>query len=151
MSKAFAVLCAVLALGVGTLVVSAQQEVVATNVAVDPCADPAKVITVGIFTGSAMQRDQLVAIDGVERIWLCGFWVISNATGDLSLYFGTGTTCQTGEDLLDRETFTADLLPAEFVSGGISATAARSETGHAFCIERHATMILTGHYRYVQE
>jgi len=130
---------------------SAQQPVTVANTAVDPCADPAKVITVGVFTGSAMQRDELVAVDGTERIYLCSAWLVGSATGDFSLYFGTGTTCQTGEDLLHKETFTADLLPAEFVSGGISATAARSDTAHAFCMERHSAMTISGHYRYVQE
>jgi len=151
MSKTFFVICSVLALVVGALVVSAQQKFEATNVADDPCAYPDRVITTGLFTGSAMQRDQLVAIDGSERIYLCSVWFIGSAVGDVSIYFGTGTTCGTGEDLLSRQTLTADLEPIEFVSGGVSATASRSDTGHAFCIERHAAMILTGHYRYVQE
>lgn len=144
----WAVVLGMLALAVVT---RAQQPVTAQNVTVDRCADASKILTWGLNYPDGTGLVQLVPADGSKRIYLCSGRVQLSAAGTLQLVMGTGTTCLTAPDAVDRIVVTTAGEPVYLSAGGLMGTLAISDPGAAICGDRSTTMWIRGHIRYVQE
>lgn len=113
----------------------------------DPCADHARITTVALNT-STSGNVEMVAINGSDLIYVCGYSVVAGAATGVQLIYGTGTACATGEtDLTGVWSFAAN--------GGI--TQANSgvpqfvvPAGNAFCIENSGANSIQGHFTYVR-
>lgn len=142
-------------LGVGIIAggrVIAQQPVNVTNIAYDPCSDPAKVTVFDLNEGAASGNTQLVAISGSTRIYVCSGKIQGGAAGTMYLQFGTGVACVDNADYMDIMIFaSANTPPAMIQPGGAGATFYRSAAARALCIFRSTSMTVSGHIRYVQE
>jgi hypothetical protein len=114
----------------------------------NPCQDHARVTSVAIDT-STSGNVQLVALNGSDLIYICGYSVVVGSTATaVQLIYGTGTACATGEtDLTGPWPFAAN--------GGITQANAGSPqfvvpAGNALCVELSAANPITGHVTYVR-
>lgn len=74
----------------------------------NPCADHARITTAAISTSSS-GNVQIVALNGSDLIYVCGYSVVAGAATGVQLIYGTGTACATGEtDLTGVWSFAAN-------------------------------------------
>jgi hypothetical protein len=113
-----------------------------------PCSDHARIESVAIDT-STSGNVQLVALNGSDLIYVCGYSVMVGATATAVQFIrGTGTACGTGEtDLTGPWPFAAN--------GGITQANAGVPqfivpAGNALCIELSAANPVAGHVTFVR-
>lgn len=113
-----------------------------------PCQDHARVQSAAIDT-STSGNVQIVALNGSDLIYICGYSVVVGATATaVQFIYGTGTACATGEtDLTGPWPFAAN--------GGITQANGGAPqfvvpAGNAFCVELSAANAITGHVTYVR-
>lgn len=153
-SKTLAI-CSALFVLFTSAAVLAQQPVNVTRVSgvapiTDPCLDPAKRTVFNINQSAGTSTVEMVSVSGSTRIYLCDGKIQGSAAAEITIMFGSGTTCGSNTANIDTTTITnagdgALLLP------GASGTLARSATGRAICYSRSASTTVEGHIVYVQE
>lgn len=114
----------------------------------NPCEDHARVQSVAIDT-STSGNVQLVALNGSDLIYVCGYSVVVGATATaVQLIYGTGTACATGETDL------AGPWPLAANGGITQANGGAPQfvvpAGNALCVELSAANPITGHVTYVR-
>lgn len=114
----------------------------------DPCADHARV-SVAVIDTSTSGNVEVVALNGSDLIYVCGYSVVVGATGtSVQFVYGTGTACATGEtNLTGAWPFAAN--------GGITQANAGVPqfvvpAGNALCVELSAANPIAGHVTYVR-
>ncbi|MEQ1730599.1 MAG: hypothetical protein ABL982_19700, partial [Vicinamibacterales bacterium] len=114
----------------------------------DPCADYARVQSVVIDT-AASGNVELVALNGSDLIYVCGYSVVAGAATGVQFIYGTGTACATGEtDVTGVWSLAAN--------GGITQANAGAPqflpipAGNAFCVENSGANSIQGHVTYVR-
>jgi hypothetical protein len=113
----------------------------------NPCADHARVTTAAISTSSS-GNVEIVALNGSDLIYVCGYSVVAGAATGVQLIYGTGTACATGEtDMTGVWSFAAN--------GGITQSNAGVPqfvvpAGNAFCVENSGANAIAGHVTYVR-
>lgn len=92
---------------------------------------------------------EIVALSGSTVIYVCGFnWTVG---GDATVQWitGTGTACATGET--DKETFTTSATIGYGIANPNNGSVQfKGAAGEALCVERSASVALTGRVTYVQ-
>lgn len=113
----------------------------------NPCMDHARITTVAINTASS-GNVELVALNGSDLIYVCGYSVVAGAATGVQFIYGTGTACATGEtDLTGVWSFAAN--------GGITQANGGAPqfvvpAGNAFCVENSGANSIQGHVTYVR-
>ena len=113
----------------------------------NPCADHARISSVAINT-STSGNVQLVALNGSDLIYVCGYSVVAGAATGVQFIYGTGTACATGEtDITGVWSFAAN--------GGITQANAGvpqfiAPAGNALCVENSGANSIQGHVTYVR-
>lgn len=114
----------------------------------DPCADYARV-QVAVIDTSTSGNVEVVALNGSDLIYVCGYSVVVGATGtSVQFVYGTGSACATGEtNLTGAWPFAAN--------GGITQSNAGVPqfvvpAGNALCVELSAANPIAGHVTYVR-
>jgi hypothetical protein len=114
----------------------------------DPCLDPSKVLVTNILATAASGSTELIAVSGSTRVYLCGWQLQGGAAGDITLNFGSGTTCGSN---------TKAIASTQVVNAGegslhpANKTFDRSVAARALCVNRSASMTLRGFVSTVQE
>jgi hypothetical protein len=112
------------------------------------CDNPSLITTAVINTASS-GNVQIVALDGADLIYVCGYSVVAGAATGVQLIYGTGAACATGEtDITGVWSFAAN--------GGIALANAGFPqhvvpTGNALCVENSGANSIQGHITYVQQ
>jgi hypothetical protein len=113
----------------------------------DPCADHARLQSVAIDT-AASGNVELVALNGSDIVYVCGYDLVADAAVAVQFIYGTGSACGTGEtDLSGPMSFAAN--------GGMSVPNTGSAqfkniAGNALCIENSTTGGVRGMLKYVR-
>lgn len=111
------------------------------------CGDPASVQSVAISTSSSGYT-QLVALSGSTVIHVCGFNVMAGGTTNVSLAYGTGSSCGTGTTAL---TGAYPLIAQTGLAvGNGGATQMKTAAGNALCVNNSAAVAIAGFLTYVQ-
>lgn len=112
-----------------------------------PCEDHARISDIKIDTATS-GNVELVALNGSDVFYVCGYNFISTAAQSVQMISGTGTACATGE--------TDETGPyAVAANGGISvpntgAVQFTTAAGAALCIELSAASQVSGIVSYVR-
>ena len=113
-----------------------------------PCADWSRVTTAAIST-STSGNVEVVALNGSDLIYVCGYSLVAGAATAVQFIYGTGTACATGEtDITGAWSFAAN--------GGIqqpntgAPQFAAVPAGNALCIENSGANAVQGHVSYVR-
>lgn len=117
------------------------------SVAYNPCADPSKLTWLNLNATAASGSTEHVAVNGSDRIYLCGYSLHLGGAGEVTIQFGSGSTC--GSNTSNIRT-----IPAGAAADGEALdllTPARSDTGRALCTNRSASTTLEGGFFYVRE
>lgn len=113
----------------------------------NPCADHARITTAAISTSSS-GNVQIVALNGSDLIYVCGYSVVAGAATGVQLIYGTGTACATGEtDLTGVWSFAANGGITQS-NGGVPQFVVPA--GNAFCVENSGANAIAGHVTYVR-
>lgn len=113
----------------------------------NPCEDHARIQTAAI-SNSTSGNVEVVALNGSDLIYVCGYSLIAGAATGVRFVYGTGTACATGETgLTGAWAFAAN--------GGIQQTNAGAPqfvvpAGNAFCTENTGANAIAGHVTYVR-
>ncbi len=112
-----------------------------------PCEDHARISSAAIDS-AASGNVEIVALNGSDLIYICGYSVVAGAATGLQLIYGTGTACATGEtDMTGVWSLAAN--------GGITQANGGAPqfvvpAGNAFCIENSGANSVQGHVTYVR-
>jgi hypothetical protein len=120
-----------------------------TAVGASGCEDQTKVASANINTSSS-GNTQLVALNGSEVVYVCGYTLM--AAGDVVVQFirGTGTACATGET--DLETLTFDDVAGHAITNANGGAAQfKGNAGDALCVELSGAVGVTGRVTYVRQ
>lgn len=113
----------------------------------NPCADHARITTAAISTSSS-GNVEIVALNGSDLIYVCGYSVVAGAATGVQLIYGTGTACATGEtDLTGVWSFAANGGITQS-NGGVPQFVVPA--GNAFCVENSGANAIAGHVTYVR-
>lgn len=111
------------------------------------CGDHGQVVTVAIST-AGIGNTQLVALTAGQTIYICGIVVMAGGTTNVTLSYGTGVQCQTGNvDLTGAMPLIAQVGWVEPNTGAMQYKAA---SGNAFCIENTAAVQVSGSLKYIK-
>jgi hypothetical protein len=112
-----------------------------------PCEDHARVLDVEIDTATS-GNVELVALNGSDIFYVCGYNFVSTAAQTVQLISGTGVACATGEtDETGPYAFAANGGIAVPNTGAVQFTTA---AGAALCIELSAASQVSGIVTYVR-
>ena len=113
----------------------------------NPCADHARISSVAINT-STSGNVELVALNGSDLIYVCGYSVVAGAATGVQFIYGTGTACATGEtDITGVWSFAANGGITQ-ANGGVPQFIAPA--GNALCVENSGANSIQGHVTYVR-
>jgi hypothetical protein len=113
----------------------------------NPCADHARISTAAISTSSS-GNVEIVALNGSDLIYVCGYSVVAGAATGVQLIYGTGTACATGEtDLTGVWSFAAN---GGITQGNAGVPQFVVPAGNAFCVENSGANAIAGHVTYVR-
>lgn len=113
----------------------------------NPCADHARITTAAISTSSS-GNVEIVALNGSDLIYVCGYSVVAGAATGVQLIYGTGTACATGEtDMTGVWSFAANGGITQS-NGGVPQFVVPA--GNAFCVENSGANAIAGHVTYVR-
>lgn len=113
----------------------------------NPCADHARISSVAINTSSS-GNVELVALNGSDLIYVCGYSVVAGAATGVQFIYGTGTACATGEtDITGVWSFAANGGITQ-ANGGVPQFVVPA--GNAFCVENSGANSIQGHVTYVR-
>lgn len=118
------------------------------SVAASACDDPAKVTSVAISTGTS-GNTQLVALNGSEVVYACGLVLMAGGTVDVSVVYGTGTNCGTGETALTGA-FPLVAQTGFSVPNG-TGVQFKGAAGNAMCLKLSASQNVRGWLTYVRQ
>lgn len=113
----------------------------------NPCDDHARVQTAAI-SNSTSGNVEVVALNGSDLIYVCGYSLMAGAATGVRFVYGTGTACATGETgLTGAWPFAAN--------GGIQQPNTGAPqfvvpAGNAFCTENTGANAIAGHVTYVR-
>lgn len=113
----------------------------------NPCNDHARIQTAAI-SNSTSGNVEVVALNGSDLIYVCGYSLMAGATTGVRFVYGTGTACATGETgLTGAWPFAAN--------GGIQQPNTGAPqfvvpAGNAFCTENTGANAIAGHVTYVR-
>jgi hypothetical protein len=116
--------------------------------AASACEDPAKVNSVAIST-STSGNNQLVALNGSEVVYACGYNLMAAGTVNVRFVYGTGTACATGETGLTGLYPLVAQTGLSVSNGG--AVQFKGAAGNAMCIELDAAVAVAGVLTYVRQ
>jgi hypothetical protein len=121
--------------------------VTVSNIASNPCADYTKLQVLPINQSAATGGIEHVAVSGSTKIYLCGYHFTQGGAGEVTLQFGSGSTCgsNTASLRVIASAASADGAAMELLTPWVSAAA------RAFCTNRSASVTLEGGITYVQE
>jgi hypothetical protein len=112
-----------------------------------PCDDEARIQNVAIDT-AASGNVELVALNGSDVIYVCGYDIVADAAVAMQFIYGTGAACGTGEtDLSGPMSLAANGGISRMVTG---ATQFKAPAGNALCIENSTTGGVRGSLQYVR-
>jgi hypothetical protein len=141
------------AFGTGTRNANTQRVTISTDdlvpVTMSKLCEGEDVVSANIDLAAGTGNTQIVALSGSTVIYVCGFnWTVG---GDATVQWitGTGTACATGETDMETHTFSTTIGYgiANPNGGGVQFKGA---AGTALCVERSASVTLTGRVSYVQ-
>lgn len=111
------------------------------------CADHARLSTAAINTSSS-GNVELVALNGSDLIYVCGYSVVAGAATGVQFIYGTGTACATGEtDLTGVWSFAAN---GGITNGNAGVPQFVVPAGNAFCLKNSGANSVQGHIVYVR-
>lgn len=91
---------------------------------------------------------EIVALNGSDLIYVCGYSVVATAATAVQFIYGTGTACATGEtDLTGAWSFAANGGITQ-ANGGVPQFVVPA--GNAFCVENSGANAIEGHVTYVR-
>jgi hypothetical protein len=113
---------------------------------VNPCGNNLPTsVAINIATATTTQ---LVAASGSTRVYVCGYEMVANGATNVTLEYGTGTTCGTGTTAL------TGAIPLAAQTGEVAGFSGNIVTltpgSQALCILTSAAVQLSGHLTYVQ-
>lgn len=118
-----------------------------TSGAGDPCSDHTRISSAAIDT-STSGNVEIVALNGSDLIYVCGYSVVAGAATSVQFIRGTGTACATGEtDLTGPWSFAANGGITQANTGVPQFVVA---AGNALCIENSGANAVQGHVTYVR-
>jgi hypothetical protein len=105
-------------------------------------------VTTAAISTSSSGNVEIVALNGSDLIYVCGYSVVAGAATGVQLIYGTGTACATGEtDMTGVWSFAAN-------SGITQSNAGVPQfvvpAGNAFCVENSGANAIAGHVTYVR-
>lgn len=112
-----------------------------------PCADHSR-LSVAAIGNSTSGNVEVVALNGSDLIYVCGYSLMAGATTGVRFVYGTGTACATGETGL------TGIWPFAANGGIAQANAGVPQfvvpAGNAFCTENSGANSIQGHVLYVR-
>jgi hypothetical protein len=112
-----------------------------------PCADPARITTAAVDS-AASGNVEVVALNGSDIVYVCGFSLVASAATSVQFIYGTGTACATGEtDLSGPMAFAAN---GGITNANAGAVQMKTPAGNAFCIENSGANQVSGFVSYVR-
>lgn len=113
----------------------------------NPCQDFSRITNVAIDTASS-GNVELVALNGSDLVYVCGYDIVADAAVAVQFIYGTGTACATGEtDLSGPMSFAANGGTSRGVTGAVQF---KNVAGNALCIENSTTGGVRGSLQYVR-
>lgn len=113
-----------------------------------PCGDWSRLTSAAINTAAA-GNVEVVALNGSDLIYVCGYSIVVDAAVDVQFIYGTGTACATGEtDITGIWGLAANGGITQANGGAIQFGAVPA--GNALCIENSAAVQVSGHVAYVR-
>lgn len=113
-----------------------------------PCADHARIQSAAISTSSS-GNVEVVALNGSDLIYVCGYSLIAGAATAVQFIYGTGTACATGETDITGAWSLAANGGITQANAGVPQFAA-IPAGNALCIENSGANAVQGHVTYVR-
>lgn len=112
-----------------------------------PCQDHARLTTVAIGN-STSGNVEVVALNGSDLIYVCGYSLMAGAATGVRFVYGTGTACATGETGLTGVWPFAANGGITQANGGVPQFVVPA--GNAFCTENSGANAIAGHVTYVR-
>lgn len=113
----------------------------------NPCQDHTRVTTAAIST-AASGNVEIVALNGSDLIYVCGYEFTTTTAQGIQWIYGTGTACATGE------TDISGVMEVGATGGIARANAGAPQlvvpAGNAFCVEKDDTVQMSGYVTYVR-
>jgi len=113
----------------------------------NPCEDHARIQTAAI-SNSTSGNVEVVALNGSDLIYVCGYSLIAGAATGVRFVYGTGTACATGETGLTGAWALAANGGITQANGGAPQFVVPA--GNAFCTENTGANAIAGHVTYVR-
>lgn len=113
------------------------------------CDDPSKVTSANINLGAGTGNTEIVALSGSTVIYVCGFTLMVGGADTTQWITGTGSACASGET--DKETFDFAADGDGIAVPNAGHVQFKTAAGGALCVERTASVSLSGRVTYVQQ